>query len=95
MTGQGYVALDVAFFLCVAGAWLAHMWHLPACWRESRHLYWGSVLRMTGWICLSFRYWVTLILDGDILVPLAAEFAIMFVAVGDIWTAVARRKVKT
>lgn len=93
MTGEGFVALDVALFISILGAWLAHLYHLPACWRESRHLYVGSALRMVGWVCLSARYWNALLLEGDILIPIAAEFALLFIAFGDTWSVLARRKV--
>ena len=92
MSGQELIWLDVIVFMGVMGAWLAHLYCLPSCWRESRKLLIGSALRLCGWLIFAARFGYVLFTSGDLIIPLPSEIALIFLAVGDIWGVLARRK---
>ena len=92
MTGPGLVALDVVLFMAVTGAWLIHLYCLPRCWRLSRTLWIGSLLRATGWLIFTARFSHMLFVTGDIDVVPSSQIALIFLAVGDVWSVLVRRK---
>lgn len=93
MSGEGFIALDVVLFMAVVAACLAHVAQLHKYWWGPRHLYTGNILKLTGWLCFSARFGHVLLTQGDLLIPLPSEFALLFLAAGDLKGVLSRRKV--
>lgn len=93
MTGQGYVAVDVALFMLICGAASVHAILLPSWHRTSPLLGLSRVLRMTGWVLLGARFGAVLFTTGDVLISMPAAIAIGFLACGDIAVIFCRGKV--
>lgn len=82
MNGVGLIWLDVLLLVLCAVAFIIHAMELPRIFRTGRNPV-ASLLRAAGWLCFTGRFGQVLLENGDILIPLPSQLALLLLVVGD------------